>query len=241
VHEARKALKKARAALRLLRPAAGEAAYRSQNAALRDAGRCIAPLRDSRSLMDAVALLKEHYPKKARRAGLGRVAARLQQNTATARRSLLADPGTLARCSALLERDFSADGSTSPEPGLERLYRKGRKAFAEAKKAGTPDALHEWRKQVKYLMNALAIACRSGGGKAAKLAARADKLAGWLGDDHDLAALSQQARELPPLQALIERRRGKLRKRAFRLGRKLYGRKPKDFVGALLKARDPRG
>src|SRR5436190_3926399 len=58
IHEARKALKKARAALRLLRPRLEPAAYRAENALLRDAGRALAPLREARSMLDALAALR---------------------------------------------------------------------------------------------------------------------------------------------------------------------------------------
>ena len=58
VHAARKALKQARAALRLLRPCLDAAVYRRENLALRDAGRALAPLRDARVLLDAADRLR---------------------------------------------------------------------------------------------------------------------------------------------------------------------------------------
>src|SRR5512146_1173 len=57
VHSARKALKKARAALRLLRPNLVAGVYERENIALRDAGRRLSPLRDAKSLVAAVNLL----------------------------------------------------------------------------------------------------------------------------------------------------------------------------------------
>jgi CHAD domain-containing protein len=53
IHDARKQLKKARAALRLLRRSIGEIAYRRENAALRDAARPLGVARDSRVLVAA--------------------------------------------------------------------------------------------------------------------------------------------------------------------------------------------
>jgi CHAD domain-containing protein len=49
IHEARKAVKRARAALRLMRDALPQAAYRRENAALRDASRPLSSVRDARS------------------------------------------------------------------------------------------------------------------------------------------------------------------------------------------------
>src|ERR1700681_438946 len=61
IHLARKAIKKARAALRLLRQGIGDGIYKLENAALRDAGRCLSPLRDAKSLADAFGVFREMH------------------------------------------------------------------------------------------------------------------------------------------------------------------------------------
>jgi CHAD domain-containing protein len=266
VHEARKALKKARAALRLLRDALDDAAYRAENAALRDAGRHLAPRRDAKSALAALDALRERYPGKLPPLRVEKLMGALdaKPESTTSSRALPRQPTQLLkRC---LERadqpDFTRIGARPLERGLRRIYRKGRKAFAEAQSSGTTEALHEWRKQVKYLANALEALYAPKRGKTGKIARRtkkfirtkkltrsAEKLAGRLGDEHDLAVLAQRtgatkrhqqgpahARKQRPqrgLQPLIERRRTKLRKRAFALGGKLYRRKPGRFVERL--------
>jgi CHAD domain-containing protein len=237
VHEARKALKKARAALRLLRDGLDDAAYRAENAALRDAGRQLAPLRDSKSALAALDALRERYPGKTRALGLGRLKRSLGGGP---ERALAKQPvHLLRRCLERTETpDFARIGAGPLDRGLRRIYRKGRKAFAEAQSGGTTEALHEWRKQVKYLLNALEALYGPKRGKPAK---RAGKLASRLGDDHDLAVLTQRtsAPKGPHqglhqgLRPLIERRRAKLQKRSFALGAKLYRRKPGRFVERL--------
>lgn len=234
VHAARKALKKARAALRLLRPGLGAALFRAENRALRDAGRCLSPLRDTRSQLDALAELRRRHPGKLRRVGLAALETGLRADRAAARRKLELQ---LPSCLALLERAGRADpghlDSSIFEEGMGRVYRKGRKAFRRAGKRRTAEALHEWRKQVKYLHDALAALHGAARGKAAKIAKRADKLAERLGDDHDLAVLSQRRRAPKKLRKLIAARRERLQKRAFRLGKKLYRRKPGRVTAAL--------
>jgi hypothetical protein len=74
----------------------------------------------------------------------------------------------------------------------------------------------------------------------AKLARRADALGELLGEEHDLVLLAERARSYKPLKRrrrartqllrAISRRRGRLRKRALRDGKRLYERKPKRFV-----------
>src|SRR4051812_47720035 len=178
LHEARKALKKARAALRLLRDGLDEAAYRAENAALRDAGRHLAPLRDPKSALAALDALRERYPGKTRLLALGKLRRSLEGRP---ERALPMQPAGLLRRS--LERaekaDFARFGTEPLERGLRRIYRHGHKAFAEAQSAGSTEALHEWRKQVKYLANALRIVY--GHDKLKKIAKRTEKLAGRLG------------------------------------------------------------
>jgi hypothetical protein len=232
VHQARKSMKRARAALRLLREGLDGAAFRAENAALRDAGRRLAPLRAPQSVLDALQDLRRRYPEELPRARLEALERRLRAEQASGEReSARAGAARLLRHSlARAERaDFLGIGAGALDEGLERIYRKGRKAYAEAGQAGTGEALHEWRKQVKYLLNALA-ALRADGKAGGKAARRAEKLARRLGEEHDLAELEQRA---PALRPVIERRRAKLRKKALALGEKLYRRKPKRFLERL--------
>jgi CHAD domain-containing protein len=254
VHEARKALKKARAALRLLRDGLDDAAYRAENAALRDAGRLLSPLRDPKSALAALDALCERYPGKLPPLGVEKLKGALdaKPESTTLSRALPKQPARLLkRCLERAEKpDFARIGARPLDRGLRRIYRKGRRAFAEAQSTGTAEALHEWRKQVKYLANALEALYGSKRGRTGKIARRtkkfvrtkkltrrAEKLAGRLGNEHDLAALAQRTRaaKVPQqgLQPLIERRRAKLQKRSFALGRKLYRRKPGRFVERL--------
>lgn len=217
VHEARKGLKKARAALRLLRPALPAALYREENRLLRDAGRHLAPLRDIRSAR--VALEK---------VGANPLAWKLGAKEERARREL-----RLEQCLSLLDRAKRADLPALEKgglgSGLRRIYRQGRKALARAEKKPTSEALHEWRKQVKYLANSLEML----GAPDRKAGRRAVKLADRLGDDHDLAMLSRGNLPGQKLRKRIDSRRRKLQRKAFVLGEELYGPKPKRFVRKL--------
>jgi len=66
VHDARKALKRARSGLRLLRPL-DEAAYRRENTRLRNAGRRLSGVRDDKVLLARLAELIDDEKKPARR------------------------------------------------------------------------------------------------------------------------------------------------------------------------------
>jgi len=250
VHDARKALKKARAALRLLQDGMPKQSYRRENLALRNAGRCLSPLRDAKSVIGALTSLHKRYGdelagpemdalEKAFRADLMAVRARLADE-----RRPLADCNRLlkdARRRAQRERFGEIDLEAS-ESGLRRIYRKGRKALAAAQNRGSADALHEWRKQVKYLLNSIDDSMGVTNGVAKQARKRADRLADRLGEDHDLAVLTLQAPQrkgsavaVKALLPVILRRRRKLQKDALRLGRKLYKARARQAASRLLK------
>ncbi|HEY4365642.1 MAG TPA: CHAD domain-containing protein [Steroidobacteraceae bacterium] len=103
--------------------------------------------------------------------------------------------------------------------------------------------LHEWRKQVKYLLHQLRLFEPLWPGPIGKLADQAHVLSGYLGDDHDLAMLRQKALEhrdilagaagATALLARIDHRRERLQGKALRLGARLYDEKPAPFVSRI--------
>ena len=253
IHDARKALKKARAALRLLQDGMSKPVYRTENAGLRDAGRFLSPFRDAKSLIDAFDSLHDRYGDKLTSVKLAPLQKILHGNLTKARRHFAHTPTELKNCIRLLKdctnlakkEEFSSIDAHSIETGLLRIYRKGCKTRVEADTARTPEALHEWRKQVKYLLNAVEGLHPSERGSVVKILKRIDQLADCLGDDHDLVMLSQEiargtyapvdSEVIKMLHALIDQRRTKLQKKAFGLGEKLYDWKPKRFTKRMLK------
>src|SRR5687768_2612661 len=61
IHDARKAFKRCRAAIRLGRQVIGDTAYARENAAFRDAGRSLAPARDAEVVVETLDGLVERY------------------------------------------------------------------------------------------------------------------------------------------------------------------------------------
>ena len=216
VHRVRKDLKRARARLRLLRDAVGKLAYARENASLRDAARPLAALRDADVLAATAARVPVAKWKREPRPTLTRhevqdiINRLVETNDRVSRWRLPLDPWPVMRS------------------GLERIYRKGRKALAVARARGTDRSLHELRKQVKYLGAALDILHFT------RFDKRTDAIAEALGDDHDLMLLRWRLGYVDrELIARIDRRRGKLQKRALKDARRLYRRKPRNFIGSL--------
>jgi CHAD domain-containing protein len=250
IHDARKALKKARAALRLLQDGMSKTTYELENSRLRDAGRFLSPFRDAKSLIDAFDSLRDRYGDELGGFELAPLQKILHANLMKARRHFSHTPIEQENCVRLLEdcvalakkEDFGSIDSDALNAGLRGIYRKGCKARIEAARMRTPEALHEWRKQVKYLLNAVEglQPSASAKGDVAKILKWTEGLGDRLGDDHDLAMLSQEtargtyapveAEVIKTLHGLIDRHRAKLQERAFSLGKKLYDKTPKQFA-----------
>jgi CHAD domain-containing protein len=126
---------------------------------------------------------------------------------------------------------------------VKRVYRNGRDAFGVAQEDPSQEHFHAWRKQVKYLWHQLQVLQPIQRGQLTALADQAHTLAKALGDDHDLALLSQKFLEEPDrfpdratmqtLADLIDRRRAHLQEQAMTLGHRLYEEKPRRFVDRL--------
>jgi len=240
IHNIRKELKRARAALRMLRECVGVRDYHRDNALIRDAARPLTPIRDAKVLLQT---LEQVEPKKGA-AGSGfflRLRKVLEEQRRLARRQLRsADLAAAARMLRGIRRRAAGlpeSRLAPPHPrGLEHAFKKARSAFAAAKRQGTDESLHEWRKQTKYFANQLEMLLRSGPKLFDKSHRQATQLADCLGEDHDLAILTDQISRYaggargapapgPDARRLIcsaQRRRKKLQRRAMRLGHRLY-------------------
>jgi CHAD domain len=163
VHETRKALKRLRALVRLMRDELGEDAYARETAALRDTGRRLAGARDAEVLVTTLDGLLERNPRRlGGRRGIMGLRARLAAERDRAAEAALGDPAAraqvLADLRAIRQRVWAWQLSERPgvelvEADLRRLYRQGRARRLRAKRARKDGgrALHEWRKRVKDL------------------------------------------------------------------------------------------
>ncbi|MCW3027908.1 MAG: hypothetical protein JWN81_1119 [Solirubrobacterales bacterium] len=241
VHEIRKALKRLRALVRLLRDVLPQGVFAAENAVLRDMGQRLSGARDGEVMLSTLEqLLKRHPRKLGRRRSLARLRERLafeRDRTASsvllgdaARRQLTGELRAL-RSRVLQWRLPERAGMELAAPGLERIYRQGRARHRRAArgKGDRSRAMHEWRKRVKDLRHAAEMLDRGdprgerhgrqrGGRKKRREATRihrlargADALGEVLGEDHDLAVFDERVRRDPDLQLGRRARRTLLR------------------------------
>lgn len=240
IHGARKAIKKQRSLLRLARSAMPREQRERENAVLRQAARGLAGVRDSDVMIDSISELSERFA--------GQLPAGTYQ---TIRAHLAAQRGhdghrrvdrfaveqLAAAHSRVDEWELRKGGWKALESGLVRSYRRGRQAFAHARREGEMEALHAWRKRVKdlwYHERLLAPTCGPtvrGHGK------DLDRLSDLLGADHDLALLRQEltspraslAVDIDAVVNLIDHRRSELQTEATLIGQRVYAETPKAF------------
>jgi len=246
VHETRKAIKRMRALARLLRHELGEQEFKRVNGSLGDAGRRLAGSRDAQVRLATLRSLTHRHPEAIELEGVRLLGKRLERERAQAGDptdddEVLADIAAMRHQLArwnLVDHDFEAVA-----PGLQRIYREGRRRYAHVEREHGHSAqdLHDWRKRVKSLYYALDML----GGKKTqgmrKATRRANRLGELLGEDHDLwmlgayvedhsDALGDDVHARDALLERIEQRRKRLRKLALELGARLYKRKPGEFM-----------
>ena len=256
VHEARKSIKRARAALRLLQPALAANEMARSRVSLRDAGRALASVRDAKVMAD-------RFSEMLRRTGIDEFAvstiasAASSSNSPAARRSARTRSNPAAARAGLTnarrwlsDATLTADGWLPLAEGIRAIYKSGRRDLPTDASAASSEALHEWRKRVKNYWHALEVLVEPKRPAYVRQTINsARRLADALGEEHDLALLaealraSQQSEDerVTILLEAIRLRRRRLRRRALRTGSKLYAETPGAMVRQLRPRLPPRG
>jgi len=251
IHEARKALRTVRAVLRLVRDPLGDPVYRTENVALRDAGRLIGGSRDATVMVEAVAGLSYLYRDVLTPEAFDTLRAHLLERDKLIRRRVsearleeVVDVLTsVHRRFAVWPTNTLDEGFTEVSGGLLRVYRRGRNRMLDAYREGTAEAFHAWRKRVRYLRFQMALFEGMWPELQRGIVKNLSYLAEVLGAEHDLAELhrllSEEPEMLPDenarhlLQGLLVQNRSRLQEAARPIGARLYAEGPSEFVSRL--------
>jgi CHAD domain-containing protein len=234
VHEARKDMKKLRALLRLARGELGKDVFARENACLRDAARELAGTRDSDVMLETLEALE--LP-----AGLG---SELREAIQAARTAAGADEREAAARTAVAmlkearrrvaDWPLERDSFDAVADGLDRGYRRGRRAFRTALDEPSAEALHEWRKRVKDLWYHHTLLRELWPPVMSAVGDEAHELSDRLGDDHDLVVLAAWVHGHldadGEFSEAVIRRREELQAEAFALGARVYAEKPSAYL-----------
>jgi CHAD domain-containing protein len=243
VHECRKALKRMRALVRLVGPALGNDKAKKRTKALSEAARLLAGRRDQAVLLDTVAKLASETGTDGALA-LAPLKAHFAQTFGDAPQSLDPDSAAKARMQLLREAKKFAHmrlrqrGFAAIEGGLEKSYRRARKALKIAYSEPSDETFHTLRKSVQWHWRQMSLLARAWPDEFAVRVAAARELSQILGDDHDLAMLigaTASAKDLSDEQkdavvSLCERRQQGLRTAAENRAERLFAEAPRAFV-----------
>jgi CHAD domain-containing protein len=250
IHETRKALKRVRTTLRLLRRALSKDVYREELACFSELGRKLSPARDQHTLLEATERLGRYAAGSPYAEAVVPVHSALQERypAQPLDEELLAELLTgLQRARGRIEvwgLDLSASLiRASLCSGVRRMARRGRAAHAHAYAEPSDENFHNWRKRVKDLYYSASLLHPLDPNRLAPLVDLLDQMGDELGDEHDLGALATLLHDVPQasggavpvalLLQLIARRREELRGGLQAAGRKLYSKPPNKIARRL--------
>jgi CHAD domain-containing protein len=262
VHTSRKATKRIRALLRLVRFEVGDEVYRFENTSMRDTSRLLSEVRTSAVLVNAATDIRDIYAPILATDTFEEPVERLTSQRDRIEQRAMEDPDVVPRVVSNLERarqryeSWPADGEAREVygagirhdyraigPGLRATHARGRREMVAAYRARTPASFHQWRKRAKYLKHQMEILTPLWPEVMIGMTLTLDRIAEILGQDRDLAELLETLAHRPdicpsPLErslmsALAEQRRSDLQTAARILGRRIYAEHPDAFSARL--------
>ena len=241
VHETRKHLKKARAALRLVRREIGRGLFKRQDHCLRDVGRMISEIRDAEVRLETVRQLQKVTRRRQCYQNVEEILAHELENF------VAAFAEWQSQAVPILER-VRDDIDTWPvdqfdliqvRRSIQGTYKRGRDALAAAKRVGSAESFHHFRKEAKQLWYQLRILRPINPVVLKTLTAELGSLGDLLGRAHDLDFLAERMRQEPDettwqregheLLAVIEASQSDLQRGAGDLAERFYSERPRDF------------
>lgn len=199
VHETRKALKRTRALLRMVRSGLDADTWDAENKALRNAARLLSPLRDRDILHSVMSRLAEDAgkPLSSALARFGeRVAADAAAGSGKVEATELLDEAVAALQAArerLSELQLAGDLADVLAEGMQACQRRGSRALALVQDHATDTSLHELRKAVQTYWRQTALVEAAWPDVMGARVRSARGLAQILGDLQDLAVLAAAA------------------------------------------------
>jgi len=244
VHEARKCMKRVRALLHLIRPAIGEKTFKKEDKRIRDMGRRLSGPRDCQAIIETVAKLENGSGPAWDISATQTLKAKLYSERRKAERELYRHTIEEA-VSELVEtrehyRHMKLKGGRGRiGDGLQRCYRRARHDFMRAYEQKRAEDFHEWRKSAQRHWRQMQLLCRAWPEAMEARISAARELSRLLGDDHDLAVLTERVTaqkkslgedwDTDAFLSACTTRQDELRHSARDLGKFLFVERPSNF------------
>lgn len=239
VHELRKAVKRSRALLRLLKPALDENSFYTLDEILGNSARSIAEHREAtvnlRSFINLSSTASHYLPLELRNYILDALTKKINFTYNQSQQNF---PNQLHTSLLCLKRVKSKIETTSLHPiddknlsaVIKKTYQKTAQLYNDARYSLDTEIIHKWRRFNKHLLFQLKLSPLQTNNNTSNMVVMLEKLSDTLGDEHDLAILENYLREnfelskedQQHIHLCISKERSRLQKEAFKLGAKLY-------------------
>jgi CHAD domain-containing protein len=247
VHEARKHLKKARAALRLVKKEIGRGLFKRQDHCLRNVGRLTSEIRDAEVRLQTVRQL-QGLTRRQKRRSYRNVEEMLTLELANfvaafADWQTQAIPMLESVCHEIDSWPVDQLDCQQLHRAVQKRYKCARAALAKAKATSAAEDFHCFRSEAKQLWYHLRILRPTNPVVLKNLADEVGAVSELLGRAHDLTFLGDRLgqergnspfkREGHQLLALIESSGSDLQRAAAELAERFFAERPRDFGGRV--------
>ncbi|MCA9005366.1 MAG: CHAD domain-containing protein [Planctomycetaceae bacterium] len=250
IHEVRKRFKKLRGLVRLVRSGLGDE-YTAINIWYRDAGRRLSRIRDAESLLESLQALQQRHTDPA----YAELFADFENRFRARKQKVVEEwidldqeleqlSGELQEAKQLVE-SWKIKGAAFKvlKAGLRRTYQRGAVALSQLHKSSDDELFHECRKRSKYHLYHIRLLNQVWPTMLTARQSELDELNDYLGDDHDLAVMTQvitgepdtfgASADVEQLLTLIRQQRHELQTAGLKLADRIFAEKPKAFAHRL--------
>jgi len=246
VHETRKHLKKARAALRLLRGEIDAKVWKQEDRCLAKVARLISDVRDAEVRLQTVRQLSEFARGKKRTFAETEELLAFELDSFLAAFSEWPQEAEERLCRTLERiRNWPLDELTCKRlrENVQRTYRRGRRVLRATIRKTNTENLHTFRKRAKELWYQLRLLRPLAPRVFKELNDELKTIGEYLGQVHDLAFVAQRLSSVGParkqghriLNAIIASRGSELEFTAIALGERFYAERPRRFARRIEK------
>jgi CHAD domain-containing protein len=241
VHETRKHLKKARAALRLVRGEVEQDLWKKEDLCLGKVAQLISQVRDAEVRLQTVRQLHEFA--RGRTKGFRHTEEFLALELDSFLAAFSEWPAEAEeRLGRTLDRirkwPWNAVRSRRLQRNVQRTYKRGRDILSDVTRKPSIRKLHSFRKRAKELWYQLRLLRPLAPDVFEELNNELKMIGECLGQVHDLAFVAQRISSIGPatregdrvLHLLIEARQRELERTAIALGQRFYAERPKQFA-----------
>ncbi len=249
VHDVRKALKKIRACLRLVRYEVGF--YERENVFFRDMGREISALRDATAFLEALERLKKQYISELTKDSFTPLRKEILAYRRNLAKKVFKEDQILEKITEALKEGIprisawhlQIEAFDSVGAGFQKVYRRGRESLFTCRASGEATDFHQWRKRAKYLSYQVEILNRIWPQPMKALENELHDITDLTGIDHDLHNLVNFVQEKRNSFAdkkeeriffqMVEKQQQLMRSQALIKGGKVYFETPADFYSRI--------